>query len=87
MRYTDTQFYDGERWLELQEHEKRFITITKGILGVGRIPGPTELNEHMGTKRRNHLGGRLSKVRRAVFESNGVVKNETTGRWEWGTRS
>lgn len=75
----------GGRWIRMTSREREFADHVIEELGAGRIPGPTRLNDLMGTGRvgaRNHLGGNLSKIRRALFAGAGLHKRGD-GRWAW----
>lgn len=70
------------RWVRMTTREREFADHCLEELAAGRIPGPTRLNELMGTRRRNDLGGNLSKIRRAIFAGAGLHQRGD-GRWTW----
>lgn len=68
-------------WVRMTTAESNFAHLVDSLVADGEVPGPTRLNELMGTKRRNHLGGNYSKIRRAVFLGRGLRQDERT--WKW----
>ena len=83
--YRDTRHY-AEKWVQMTTREREFADHVIEELGAGRIPGPTRLNELMGLgtmRRKNMLGGNYSKIRIALFEGAGLVKDRQTGRYGW----
>jgi hypothetical protein len=58
-----------------------FALAVDDALEQGRIPGPTELNLAIGRHKSNNLGGPLTKIRSAMFEADGLVRDEAANRW------
>ena len=70
-------------WFPMTKQEQLFAGIVMAQLRAGRIPGPTFLNFAIGRKRDNKLHGRMSKIRRAIFQGAGLVKDHESDRWKW----
>ena len=62
----------------LTPQQRRFAEIVLRHLANGIIPGPTRLNRDMGFGHRhdpNSIGGRYTKLRRFIFEKEGLVQS------------
>jgi hypothetical protein len=82
--YRDTRHWHfREKWVRMTTREREFADHVIEELGAGRIPGPTRLNELMGLSGGNMLSGNYSKIRIALFDGAGLVKDPATGRYGW----